>query len=94
MIERHIRFTVPADGEERFREFIETAYVPPMSDIGGFVSARLLRPSGGEGEILMVLQFEDAAASAGWRESPAHANLQTELKTLHSGMVITGYESL
>lgn len=94
MIERHITFTLPASGVDRFKDFFDTKYVPPMSDVDGFVSARLLTPSGDEAELLMVLQFETAAASAAWRESAAHEALQPELKSLHSGMDIRGYESL
>jgi quinol monooxygenase YgiN len=94
MIERHITFTVPDEGVEAFRDFVESRYVPPMSDVDGFVSARLLRPSDGRGEILMVLQFEHATASAEWRESAVHASLQPELSSLHSGMEIKGLESM
>jgi heme-degrading monooxygenase HmoA len=94
MIERHIRFEVPTSGTDSFRRFFDEKYVPPMSEIEGFVSARLLRPSDDDGEILMVLQFETAEASAAWRESAAHQSLQPELKGLHSGMRIRGYQTL
>jgi heme-degrading monooxygenase HmoA len=94
MIERHIRFEVPASGIADFQRFFEEKYVPPMSVIDGFVSARILRPSDGDGELLMVLQFESAEASAAWRESAEHESLQPELRSLHSGMHIQGYETL
>lgn len=94
MIERHIRFAVPSDGVAVFREFFENEYLPPMSVTDGFVSARLLQPSDGEDEILMVLQFVDATASARWRESAAHEALQPDLSDLHSGMDIRGYQDL
>lgn len=93
MIERHIRFAVPSEGVDEFKEFYEGKYLPPMSETEGFVSARLLRPSGGGGDLLMVLQFTDADASARWRESEVHEALQPELKSLHSGMEVLGYES-
>jgi heme-degrading monooxygenase HmoA len=94
LIERHIKFAVRPEGATAFRQFFEDKYLPPMSETDGFVSARLLRPSDGEDEILMLLQFEDADASARWRESEIHQSLQPELQTLHSGMEIKGYESL
>lgn len=94
MIERHIKFAVTAEGVESFRKFFEDKYLPPMSETEGFVSARLLRPADDGGEVLMLLQFEDAVASARWRESEVHQSLQAELQTLHSGMVIQGYETL
>lgn len=94
MIERHITFAVSPERRDEFREFFAKRYVPPMSQIEGFVSARLLRPSDQTDEILMLLQFEDAEASARWRESETHEALQPELESLHSGMHIRGYESL
>lgn len=94
MIHRHIKFAVPSDRVDDFRVFFETRYLPPMSEIDGFVSARLLRPTHNEDEVLMVLQFTDADASARWRESGAHERLQPDLRSLHSGMVIAGYEDL
>ena len=94
MIERHIRFEVPANGVSDFQRFFEDRYVPPMSQIDGFVSARLLRPSDRDGELLMVLQFRTAGASADWRESAAHESLQPDLQSLHSGMHIQGYETV
>lgn len=94
MIERHIRFEVPASGTAAFQRFFDEKYVPPMSKTEGFVSARLLRPSERDGELLMVLQFDSARASARWRESAAHESLQNELSSLHSGMRIEGYETL
>lgn len=94
MIERHIKFAVEPEGVPGFQQFFEDKYLPPMAETDGFVSARLLRPSDGEGEVLMLLQFEDADASARWRESEIHQSLQPELQTLHSGMEIKGYESL
>lgn len=94
MIERHIRFEVSASGTDAFRRFFAEKYYPPMSEIEGFVSGRLLQPAGGEGEILMVLQFETPEASASWRESAAHESLQPELRSLHTGMHIQGYQTL
>lgn len=93
MIERHIKFAVTSEGVDGFKQFVENKYFPAASETEGYVSGRLLRPSDG-GEILMVLQFEDADASARWRESEVHESLQPELKSLHSGMEIQGYEDL
>ncbi len=94
MIERHLRFTLPPEGVEPFREFVETKYVPAMAQTEGFASARLLRPAEGEEAIMMLLQFEDAEAATRWIESEAHASLQPELTSLHSGLEVRGYEVL
>lgn len=94
MIERHITFAVSPERTEEFREFFDERYLPPMAQVDGFISARLLRPADQDDEILMLLQFEDADSSARWRESEAHEALQPQLKSLHSGMQIRGYESI
>jgi heme-degrading monooxygenase HmoA len=94
MIERHVRFTVPHEGVDAFRNFFESRYLPAIGRFRGFVSARLLRPSNRDGLVLLIVRFIDYESHALWRESEEHSEVQTSLAQLHSGMQFEGYEDL
>jgi heme-degrading monooxygenase HmoA len=92
MIERHITFNVHADRTTDFERFFAEQYRPAMSRSPGFVRVDLLHEAGDSNRYHMVLRFQDAEASAGWRTSSVHQALQPALAALFSTNEIQGYE--
>ena len=92
MIERHITFDVLPDRADAFERYFTERYRPPMAASPGFISAHLLRETEDATRYQMVLRFEDAESSAGWRTSDVHRALQPDLESLHSGMGVQAYE--
>jgi heme-degrading monooxygenase HmoA len=92
MIERHITFIVPPDHASGFERFFAERYAPAMSASPGFVRVELLREAEDPTRYQMVLRFQDAASSLGWRESPVHQGLQPALAALVAGSEVQAYD--
>ena len=92
MIERHVRFQVPAVKEADFIRFVEHVYFPALREQRGFMHGSLLRESEAPGRHVMVLKFAEADHAAAWKSSARHKLLSPELKSLHEGSEVTVFE--
>jgi heme-degrading monooxygenase HmoA len=92
VIERHITFTVHPERTSDFERFFADQYRPAMARSPGFVRVELLREADQAARYQMVLRFEDAEASLGWRTSPVHQGLQPALAALVADSEVQGYD--
>ncbi len=92
MIERHITFTVHPERTSDFERFFAEQYRPAMAESPGFVRVELLREADQATHYQMVLRFDDADSSLGWRTSPVHQGLQPALAALVADSEVQGYD--
>ncbi len=92
MIERHVRFQVPAVSQAEFIRFADRVYFPALREQPGFIHGSLLQESGAPGRHVMVLRFAEADQAAAWRSSARHQLLSAELKLLHEGSEVSVFE--
>ncbi len=94
MIERHVTFRLIPGKAEAFETFFGTSYAPAMAAQAGFGGAELLRPVEPDDTLLMVLRFSNTDAAKAWRESPAHKELSSILKSLYRASDVRVFEVL
>lgn len=92
MIERHVTFSVYPDKRQEFEKFFAEEYRPAMAGMPGFLRVDLLCEVDQNSEYQMVIRFESADTSAGWRESAAHKALQPKIKALYSDSKLQVYD--
>ncbi|MBT9136583.1 MAG: hypothetical protein DDT34_01665 [Firmicutes bacterium] len=92
MIERHVTFDVFPDKCLEFENLFVQEYCPAMASMPGYVKVELLREQEHPSKYQMVIRFETAEASAGWRNSDLHKALQPRIKALYSTSQLQVYE--
>ncbi len=80
MIVREVSLQVAIDRQAEFVSFWKNEYREAMSRQPGFLAARLLKSTGSEDELQMMLEFATEEQAAQWRASPEHKRLGPRLK--------------
>ncbi len=88
MIVRQVSLRVSIDRQVEFLSFWKNEYREAMSRQPGFVAARLLKSTGSDDELQLMLEFETEEQAAGWRASPEHKRLSPRLKEFAPALTV------
>jgi heme-degrading monooxygenase HmoA len=80
MIVRQVSFKVSIERQVEFLSFWKNEYREAMSRQPGFVAARLLKSTGSDDDLQIMLEFSTEEQAAEWRASPEHKRLGPRLK--------------